>query len=233
MFELFVLIAHLSGAIALAKAANPEEGGHAIMARILATGDVVDAFSTVGESERLNAYVAIDPTQLEKAGDVLSSHDAAAFFQRTYIDGPAEQTIGFVNNSDQAITVNDVTFTGAEGAFALKYPFESTVVGAGEAFGVPVQFDNTMVVGDIETEVVFGVTGGTVPAITMIGREQVFPSIEILPEFDDAGIVPVTLLFCKSTLDVFPAVTVTPNQSLAIAVFQFVLSVQPTPPLSV
>ena len=182
---------HVTGAIALAKAANPEEGGHAIMARILASGDLVPSFSTVGESERLNAFVAIDPTQVEKAGTVLSSHDAAAFFQRTYIDGPAEQTIGFVNNSDQAITVNDVTFTGAEGAFALKYPFESTVVGAGEAFGVPIQFDNAMVVGDIETEVVFGVTGGTVPSITAIGREQVFPSIEILPEFDDAGIVPV------------------------------------------
>ena len=192
---------HVTGAIALAKAANPEEGGHAIMARILASGDLVPAFSTVGESERLNAYVAIDPTQLEKAGAVLSSHDAAAFFQRTYIDGPAEQTLGFVNNSDQAITVNDVTFTGAEGAFALKYPFESMVVGAGEAFGVPIQFDNAMVVGDIETEVVFGVTGGTVPAITMIGREQVFPSIELLPEFEDLGIIPTGNL-AESTFEI-------------------------------
>ena len=49
------------------------------MARILASGDLVPSFSTVGESERLNAYVAIDPTQVEKAGTVLSSHDAAAF----------------------------------------------------------------------------------------------------------------------------------------------------------
>ena len=192
---------HVTGAIALAKAANPEEGGHAIMARILASGDLVPSFSTVGESERLNAYVAIDPTQLEKGGNVLSSHDAAAFFQRTYIDGPAEQTLGFVNNSDQSITVNDITFTGAEGAFTLKHPFESTVVGAGEAFGVPVQFDNAMVAGDIESEAVFSVTGGAVPSITVIGREQLFPSIELLPEFDDAGVVPVGTMV-ESTFEI-------------------------------
>jgi len=175
----------VTGAIALAKAAYPNESGHALLARVLASGDYVSAYDGVGEGERLNAYAMLEPTLGSSV-----SHDDVALFQRTYVDGPAEQTIGFINTTGSSVTVESVNFSGIEGAFATKYEFNPQVVGPGEAYGLPVAFHNGMAIDEIESVATLSLSGGASVEISLLGREQVFPSIELFPDYEDLGTIP-------------------------------------------
>jgi subtilisin family serine protease len=175
----------VTGAIALAKAAYPNESGHALMTRVLASGDYVSSFDAVGEGERLNAYA-----MLESSMGSSVSHDDVALFQRTYVDGPAEQTIGFINTTGSAVTVESVSFSGTEGTFATKYAFTPQVVAPGEAYGLPVAFFNGMATDEIASVATLSLSGGSSVEISLVGREQVFPSIELFPDFEDLGAIP-------------------------------------------
>ncbi len=180
---------HVTGALALAKAANPDEGGFALSARVLAGSEAISSLTgIVGEGGRLNANGALDLSSEGVAAGLVPSH-GTAFFHRTFIDEESMKVLGFVNNTENDVTVTDVTFSG-EGAFAFSTDtFDDVTVPAGGAFGVPVMFDNVGTVGEILATADIQTSGGAV-SIAMNGREQAFGNIELSSTVSDLGGVP-------------------------------------------
>ncbi|MEO9885229.1 MAG: S8 family serine peptidase [Balneola sp.] len=177
---------HVTGAIALAKAAYPDEGGFALAARVLASTDGISSLNgAVGEGGRLNANGSVDLTSEGAASGLIPTH-SSAFFHRTFIDEESMKVIGFVNNTESAVTVTDVTLSG-EGAFAFSVEaFESLTVPAGGAFGVPVGFDNVGSSGEILASADIQTSGGTV-SVGLNGKEQAFGVIELSSGVADLG----------------------------------------------
>ncbi|MBO6620979.1 MAG: S8 family serine peptidase [Balneola sp.] len=179
---------HVSGALALAKAANPDEGGFALAARVLAGSDIQSQFVGVfGEGGRLNSNGSVDPSSEGVASGLVASH-GTAFFHRTFIDDAAQKSIGFINNTESDVTVTGINFSG-EGAFAFDAQVSETVVPAGGAFGVPVSFDNVGTIGEILATASIQTSVGNV-SVDLNGREQTFGYIELSPDIVDLGGTP-------------------------------------------
>ncbi len=174
----------VTGAIALAKAAHPEESGLALATRVTAGNDIISSFvGTFGEGGRLNASEVVNPTQ-----EGLIPSNGIAYFQRTFIDGVAYKSLGFVNNTDADVTVTGVNISGDE-ASKFTADFDNVVVPAGGSYGGTVTFDNLDLSGEFLATLSISTSGGTVD-IPLNGRQQAFSVIEITPEVTDIGAVP-------------------------------------------
>lgn len=180
---------HVTGAIALAKAEHPDESGMDLMARILSTSDELsDLIGVVGEAGRLNANTALDPLNEDAPSGLLASHSVATF-HRTFIDGAAYETVGFVNNTGGEVTVSSISISGDdEGVFTVETEDLPTLA-HGEAFGFPVSFYNSSVMDEITATLEIVTSEGTVE-IQLNGKEQGFSWPYISPEYEDLGNVP-------------------------------------------
>tara|TARA_R110002124_G_scaffold286888_1_gene469050 strand:+ start:1409 stop:6949 length:5541 start_codon:yes stop_codon:yes gene_type:complete len=179
---------HVTGAIALAKAANPTEKGFALAARAFAGSDIQSGFVGVfGEGGRLNANTMADISSEGAESGLIASHNIA-FLQRSFIDGAAQKTVGFVNNTNSEVSVSGLTFSGDDAA-KFNADFESVAVPAGGAYGVPVTFDDGDNSGEFLATLNIATSGGTV-SIDLNGRAQAFGIVEIDPGFADLGPVP-------------------------------------------
>ena len=174
----------VTGALALAKAAHPEESGLALATRVTAGTDIITSFvGAFGEGGRLNAGEMVNPTQ-----EGLIPSNNIAFLQRTFFDGPAQKSVGFVNNTDGEVTVTGLNITG-EDAAKFDAEFESVVIPAGGAYGVAVTFDDLGEDGEFLASLSIATSNGSVD-IDLNGRQQAFSSIEITPTVTDLGALP-------------------------------------------
>ncbi|MDR9414821.1 MAG: S8 family serine peptidase [Gracilimonas sp.] len=178
----------VTGAIALAKSLYPDESGHQLMVRTLAGADYVPNLDGLfGEGTRLNASGMLDPSAEGISDELVASH-ATAYFQRTQLDQVSYTTVGFINNSDNAVTVSNVSVANNTN-FGVGADVNSEVVGAGEAFAVPILFNNNGEFGEFISTATITTSAGNV-VINLNGKEQGFPEIVIDPEFSNVGPVP-------------------------------------------
>lgn len=180
---------HVTGAIALAKAQHPNESGMDLMARILSTTDEQsDLVGVVGEGGRLNANAALNPINEDYAEGLLASHSTATF-HRTYIDGAAYETLGFINNTNNEVTVESISILGdTDDVFAVETS-DLPVLASGEAFGFPVSFYNNGEFGEFTATLEIVTSAGTVE-IALNGQEQGFSWPYLDPVYDNLGAVP-------------------------------------------
>tara|TARA_Y100001935_G_scaffold251458_1_gene253413 strand:- start:24306 stop:29834 length:5529 start_codon:yes stop_codon:yes gene_type:complete len=182
---------HVTGAVALAKSQYPDETGLDLIARILSTGDLVDGLvGSFGEGERLNAFAAVDPAGAGMDAGLIPTHETA-YFQRTYLDMSAYTVIGFLNNTEDPVTINSIDISGADAAsFMVDGGYDGYEVATGGAVGVPVMFDNMGSFEELVATATISTSAGDV-VIGLNGREQGFPSMSIDPLYADMGTVPV------------------------------------------
>ena len=171
---------HVSGSIALAKAIFPDDSGVDLMTRILASGDVFEQYTNVGESERLNVNNAINNNESVNS-DVLASHYRNATFQRVFFEEEAKQTIGLVNRSSQAITINSFEMGPNDGSWIMDIDqILNQTIESGGVLSIPVEYDNRNSTDSLYghgAAAVFGLSDGTDVIIPMYGRELTFPTI--------------------------------------------------------
>lgn len=180
----------VTGAIALAKAQYQDESGLELLVRALGTADVLPGYETVfGEGGRLNANGLLDPSAEGNADALVASHQTA-YFHRTMLDEDSYTTVGFINNTDAAVTVNGITITGSDAdKFDIGVDFTSAEVSAKGSFAIPLTFNNTGESGEFTASATISTSQGDV-VINLNGKEQGFPSLVIDPEFTDLGGVP-------------------------------------------
>jgi subtilisin family serine protease len=175
---------HVSGILALAKAANPGEDGFDLLARLLAGNeDVPSLDGFTGEGGRVNAASTLSPEATPTAQAPLTH------FHRTFVDGTGLETVGFVNTSGGPLTVTGTSITGANATNFSVISTETPTIAAGEAFGLIVEFNNMGVTGDLTATLEVATDGATV-SMDLIGHEQGFGLPYIDPFFHDFGAVP-------------------------------------------
>jgi|GEM_PF-754826 len=177
---------HVAGAIALAKAQFPDETGHDLMVRVLATSDLVGEFaSEFGEGNMLNAGEAVAPTTV----DFLPSHGTATFHM-TFVDFYSVETVGFVNNSGSSVDISSIVLSGTDaGAFAVGTESRTTVPDGG-AVSVPVTYTSIGPGLEASATLTFNLSDGSSVVIELDAREQGYSIIDVFPGFEDAGDVP-------------------------------------------
>lgn len=184
---------HVSGSIALAKAMFPDDSGVDLMTRILASGDVFEQYTNVGESERLNVNNAINNNE-SITSDVLVSHYRNATFQRVFFEEEAKQTIGLVNRSSQPITINSFEIAGNDDSWSTDIDqIINQTIESGGVLSIPMEYDNRNSTDSLYMHFAaaeFGLSDGSQVVIGMYGRELTFPTIEISNDFTDGGVVP-------------------------------------------
>lgn len=179
---------HVTGAMALAKSMYPDESGVDIMIRMLASGDVKNQLANVGEAERLNTVQSI----LNDGSGIIPSHYANATFQRVFFEEAAEQSIGFINNTSEQVSVSSVNIPNGSGVWSTDSEVEGVAVESGGSFSMDLKFDNrnTDVISEADN-ITFTLSNGTDLIIPIYGRELAFPTIELSNYLTDGGVVPI------------------------------------------
>lgn len=185
----------VSGAIALAKAANPDESGYGLFSKVTGTGEDIGLSELYNEGKRLNAGSMVDFEAFStEAGDnilpegLVPSHETSKI-RMTFIDPWGTNIIGFVNNSGSDVTVNGISFSGGEeSSFMLFEDFEEVTVPAGGAYGTPVMYYSDGSIDPISETATIATSQGNV-TINVLAEEQGFGVIDISPEMADFGVV--------------------------------------------
>ena len=186
----------VTGAIALAKAANPDESGYGLFAKVVGAGEDIGLSNYYNEGKRLNAGSMVDFEAFSlDAGDnilpegLVPSHETSKI-RMTFIDPWGTNIVGFVNNSGSDVTVNGVAFSGGEeSSFELYDDFEEVTVPAGGAYGIPViYYSNNGSTDPISETATISTSSGDV-TIDVLAEEQGFGVVDVSPEFADFGVV--------------------------------------------
>lgn len=179
---------HVSGILALAKSMYPDEDGFALASRLFAGDEANENFAgVIGSPGRVNAMGTLDPKSVGNDADIASG--AETQFHRTFVDGIAYETTGFVNNTEGDVTVTGMTISGDNADNFFLLDDELPTVGAGESYGILVGFDNDNLNGDLVAQITFETTGGTI-IIGLIGHEQGFGAPFLESEYVNFGSVP-------------------------------------------
>jgi hypothetical protein len=91
---------------------------------MLASGDVKNQLANVGEAERLNTVQSI----LNDGSGIIPSHYANATFQRVFFEEAAEQSIGFINNTSEQVSVSSVNIPNGSGVWSTDSEVEGVAV---------------------------------------------------------------------------------------------------------
>lgn len=212
---------HVTGIVALAKSVFPNDDAYASIARVLGTAERNVNFKDDWMTEaRVNAFYAVSPESLATG---LIPSVAKAYVTRSMYDAAGMITLGFVNATGAAVTVNEVTITGDKATdFSLFAPFVSKTIQKGEAFGIPITFSpatppsKTVITGTLVT---IKTTGGDV-VIPIVGEEKTYAEISI-----DPIINPMQLVQWGDTTTTSFNVLSTGDKSLEYSLNQYLIDV--------
>jgi len=178
---------HVTGVIALAKSVFPADNHHALIARVMATADRLEAYDGLWNTEgRLNAYRAVAPT----VENMFLPSVATAYIQKNFTDDYGVSTVGFVNGSVSDVSVTGASISGDQATcFSLPdFTFPKTVT-TGGAFGIPVMFaSNAGVTASYNATLTITTSAGDV-AIPLVGIEQCFSEMAVAPSVSELGVV--------------------------------------------
>ncbi len=172
---------HVTGVLALLAAKFPNESYKQLVSRLFATADRKPQFEGLWQTGgRINLHNALMPSALS-TDDLIPSNNTV-YFHLLLVDEHRNEIAGFVNNTEQDITVQSVDITGDDADHFETGEFKSNI-GAGEAFAVVVTFSE----GDrskefYSAELSIQTSIGTV-VIDLEGRIQLYPFAELTPTF--------------------------------------------------
>ncbi len=183
----------VSGIIALLKSHFPNETGVDLMTRVLVGNEDVAALDGfTGEGGRVNALGAFDPTTVGNVTDLASVE--RVHFHKTFLDGDALETIGFVNTTQNNLTISSANLVGLQAPYFIEFfptPINQ-VLAPGELYTFELGFNNgiTNLSQDVAATLVVNTLENTALNIDVRGRLQSFPSPSIDPEIAELGSVP-------------------------------------------
>jgi len=170
---------HVTGVLALIAAKFPDETYQQLVSRLFATGDRKLQYEGLWQTgARINLKNALMPSELT-TDDLIASNNKV-HFHLTLSNESRNEIAGFINNTDQEITVQSVEITGEDADLFESGEYKSNIDG-GEAFGVVITFSE----GDrskefYSAELTIQTNIGTV-AIDLDGRIQQYPFAELTP----------------------------------------------------
>ncbi len=172
---------HVTGVLALLAAKFPNESYEQLVSRLFATADRKVQYEDLWQTgARINLHNALMPSA-NSADDLIASNHTV-YFHLLLIDEHRNEIAGFINNTEQEITIQSVEITG-EDADQFETGEYKTNIGGGEAFGMEVTF----LEGDRSKEFYSAVltiqTNIGQVVIDLEGRVQQYPFAELTPTF--------------------------------------------------